>query len=396
MVTISEYLLTHRLRDYLDELAHFSSTRRLKKSLVYRGLKDEIERVAGGIEHGFYSPPGRPQKKPFYRIVAWNIERGLEFNGILQTLKHHPELSKGDIFLFSETDIGMARTQNLNVARELALVLGMNYFFAPSYLNLCKGNSVEDHIEGENALGLHGNAILSRYPMENLRIVPLKNCKDKMKGKEKRIGCQKSLVAEVDFPFKKVTVACVHLDAHSSQRQRGAQIKTVLDSLQGNPHPVLLGGDLNTSSYNARHAFFAFCGFWFKVFHGADRVIEDHYPYPHRFYDRHLFRRLREAGFGYEDFNEPGVGTLHYTVEDMRGNYLMQEVVPEWCRKVAENKLKKHGGKASFKLDWLAGRGLKPASPATGASPPKVIGGLKSAGKPVSDHDAIMVDVNIY
>lgn len=391
-----EYFLTHRLQDYWDQLSHFSSSRKLETSLVYRGLKNEIERVVNGIEYGFYAPPLPLDKKPFHRVVAWNLERGLEFDGILHTLKNHPELSTGDVYLFPETDIGMARTQNRNVARELAQALGMNYFFAPSYLNLCKGNSVENHIEGENSLGLHGNSVLSRYPLENLRIVPLKNCKDKMKGKEKRIGCQKTLLAEVVFPFKKVTVACVHLDAHSSARQRGNQIKTVLSALKKNPHPVLLGGDLNTSSYNARHAFFAFCGFWFKVFHGADRVIENHYPHPYRFYDRHLFGRLKEAGMNYIDFNQPGVGTLHYTVEDMRGNYLLQEVVPEWCRKVAENKLKKHGGKASFKLDWFAARGLKPADRKSGALPPKVIGGLKFAGKPISDHDAILVDVNIY
>lgn len=97
----------------------------------------------------------------------------------------------------------------------------------------------------------------------------------------------------------------------------------------------------------------------------------------------------------FEDFNEPGVGTLHYTVEDMRGNYLMQEVVPEWCRKVAENKLKNHGGKASFKLDWFAARGMKPANSNSGASTPKVIPGLTYGGRRVSDHDAIFVDVDI-
>lgn len=393
---MDEALLTHQLKDYFQGLSHFGSTKALERSLIYRGLKNEIERVAGGIEYGFYAPPIPLKKKPFYRVVAWNLERGLEFDGILHLLQNHPELSRGDVYLFSETDIGMARTQNRNVARELAGALGMNYFFAPSYLNLCKGNAVEDHVEGENSLSLHGNSLMSRYPLENLRIVSLANCKDKMKGKEKRIGCQKTLLAEVSFPFKKVTVACVHLDAHSSQRQRGRQTQTVLDALKENPHPVLLGGDLNTSSYNARHAFFAFCGFWFKVFHGADRVIEEHYTYPDRFYDRHLFRALRDAGMNYRDFNEPGVGTLHYTVEDMRGNYLLQEVVPEWCRKVAENKLKKHGGRASFKLDWFAARGLRSANGSSNAVAPKVVGGLRVAGKPVSDHDAIMVDVDVY
>src|SRR5690606_21333826 len=123
------------------------------------------------------------------------------------------------------TDIGMARSKNTNIAREMDLALKFNYFFAPSYLNLCKGNSVEGHFEGENAEALHGNAILSRYPISNLRIVPLKNCKDKMRGGEKRLGSQKALVADVAFPFRTVTVVTAHLDAHSSQRQRADQME---------------------------------------------------------------------------------------------------------------------------------------------------------------------------
>ena len=87
---------------------------------------------------------------------------------------------------------------------------------------------------------------------------------------------------------------------------------------------------------------------------------------------------------------------MHYTVEDMKGNYLMQEVVPEWCRRIAENTLKKHGGKASFKLDWFAGKGLKVANQDKGAIPPKVIPHLTHQGKPISDHDAILVDIDVY
>lgn len=392
----NESLLTHELKDYLDNLGKFHSLRKLHRSLLYKSLKEELERVTNEGEYGMYAPPLPYEKKPFFRLTAWNVERGVHFDGILHTLKHHAEISKSDVFLLTETDIGMARTQNRNVARELALELGMNYFFAPSYLNLCKGNSIEGHYEGDNELGLHGNAILSRYPIENLRMVPIKNCKDKMKGKEKRIGCQKALIADVNFPFKKVGVVCAHLDAHSSQRQRAHQMKTILKTLKKNRYPVLLGGDLNTSSYNARHAFFAFCGFWFKVFHGADTVIENHYPYPNRFYDRHLFKVLKRHELDFESFNELGTGTLHYTVEDMRGNYLMQEVVPEWCRRVAENKLKQHGGKTSFKMDWFAGKWLKPASTESGALPPKVIPHLTHHGKPVSDHDPILVDVDVY
>lgn len=390
-----ESLIDHSLTPHFGALGAFASTRRLEKSLVWRSLGRDIQKVMTGLEYGFYAPSVPAVRKPFYRAVGWNIERGMHFDGILGYLKNHPELSTADLLYLTETDIGMARSENRNVARELALELNMNYFFAPSYLNFCKGNLTEAHVDGDNTLGLHGNAILSRYPLENLRAVPLMNCKDKMRGHEKRVGGQKTLIVDVLFPARKVKAVLAHLDAHSSQRQRAAQMRSVLSALKDVTSPILIGGDWNTSTYNARHAFFAFLGFWNKVFRGVDYVIDEHYPYPYRFFDRFLFRELEREEFDYLDFNEIGVGTFHYDVEDINGNRLVREVVPEWCRRVMVNTLARHGGKVSLKLDWFAGRGLSVATD-QGASPPKVIPGLKSGGSRVSDHDPILVDIEIY
>lgn len=406
-----EKLLDHKLHSFMEHLSRYSSTRGLNRSGLYRKLQEEINKIIFGMEYGFYAPKTSLPRKKFYRVVAWNVERGIHFEGILRILKNFPEICDADIFLLTETDSGMVRSQNRNVAHDLASELKMNYFFAPSYLNLCVGNSVESYAKGEgvsgtvsfsqNKLGLHGNAILSRYPLENLRTVLLPNCKDKMKGKEKRLGCQKALAAEVSFPDQKVTMVCAHLDAHSSQKQRAWQMETILKHVDKSRHPILLGGDLNTSSYNTRNAFFAFCGFWNKVFKGADYVIQEHYPYPDRYFDKPLFDVLRKFRMQYEPFNELGRGTLHYHVDDLKGNYLVREVVPEWCRRVMEKKLRKHGGQVSMKLDWFAGRGLRPAfleerANPTGASPPKVMSGLNDGTKSLSDHDPILVDINIY
>lgn len=390
---LRESLLFHQLHEFLDTLGKLSSTKKLHNLALYQKLKKDIESVLNGIEYGFYALPS-PDKKPFYRAVAWNVERGIYLDGIIQTLKEHPQISNADLYLVTETDAGMARSRNKNVAREMALALGMNYFFAPSYLNLCKGNSVEAHYDGVNELGLHGNAILSRYPLEDLRIISLPNCKDKMKGKEKRLGCQKALIATVCLPSKKMTAVCAHLDAHSSHRQRAHQMKLILEAVKDDPNPVLLGGDLNTCTYNANHALFAFFGFWHKVFMGVDDVIDNHYPYPDRYFDRFLFKELKRYGMDYESLNEIGKGTLHYHVDDLKGNHLVKEVIPEWCRQIMEKTLRRHGGKVSLKLDWFAGKGIKAASQLPGASPPQVVSKLIKDGKPLSDHDAILLDFN--
>lgn len=388
--------LSHSLHDYLEVLARFSSTGQLQKSLLYRSLKAEIEQLMGGRESGTFAPPNGTKKKSFYRMVAWNIERGINLDAICEILGSHPEISMGDLFYLTEADFGMARSGNKNVTQELARRLELNYLYAPGYLNLSKGNSIEGHYEGMNEVGLHGNALLSRYPLENFRTLRLKNCRDKMRGREKRIGSQIALMADVRLPEKTITAVVVHLDAHSSQRQRAHQMKTVLDSIQDNPFPVLLAGDLNTNCYNTRHGLFAFFGFWNKVFRGVDDVIDNHYPYPDRYYDRWLFKTLRKYQFDYEHFNETGVGTLHYHVEDVAQNRLIQEVVPAWCRRIMEETLRRHGGSVSLKLDWFAAKGLKVASESVGATRPRVIPKLKSMAGRISDHDPILVDVDLY
>ena len=109
----------------------------------------------------------------------------------------------------------------------------MHYAFAPCYVNLSKGAGVEYDVEGENLLGLHGNAILSSYPIRNVRSIPLKNGKDKMAGREKRLGQQTAIVADVALPGKTLVAVSVHLDAQSSQPHRRDQMRDVLDGLRG-------------------------------------------------------------------------------------------------------------------------------------------------------------------
>ncbi|MBX7148416.1 endonuclease/exonuclease/phosphatase family protein [bacterium] len=388
-----ESLLRHHLNPIFPQLALHHSTSSILASPEYVAHETEIKAMTNGIEYGFYAPVNAP--KNFYRMTAWNLERGIMMDEQIDVLKNHPILKNSDVLFLTETDIGMARTHNRNVARDMAQALGMNYFFATSYLNLCKGNSIED-AEGDNELGLHGNALLSRYPISNMRIVPLFNCKDKMRGKEKRLGCQKGLVADIEFPQQTVTVAVAHLDAHSSQKQRAGQMELILKTLENNPYPVLVGGDLNTSTYDSSHAFYAFCGFWDKVFRGVRYIIEDHYPYPDRFYEKPLFDVFTGLGYDYKNFNALGVGTLHYTVDHIDKNKLIQEVVPGWCRRIMEETLRRNGGKVSLKLDWFAAKGLKIAPVGVeGAEPPMVIGGLKAGGEFLSDHDPIVVDIRL-
>src|SRR5690606_33114509 len=165
--------LEHELRPYFPELLKFGSTRELAAAPVYREIKPEMERIMNAVVgEEFAQPPGETPES--IRAVAWNLERGSVFEGIVEALKNDERL-RGDVFLFTELDHGMARSGNRFVAGELARELKLNYVFAPVYIALQKGSGVESEIEGENTTSIHGLAVFSKYPIKNVRTVALPN-----------------------------------------------------------------------------------------------------------------------------------------------------------------------------------------------------------------------------
>ena len=392
--------LNHNLHTHFPHFRRFRSTKDLEQSSLYWELRAEIDRVLNSYELSNPVPP--PPPEPFYRVVAWNIERGIHLEGILHLLKQHPTLSTADVLMVTETDIGMARSGNRNIARELAAALRMNYFFAPSYLNLAKGSGIEHEFSGDNALGIHGNAIVSRYPIEKPEVVVLKNAHDKMKGREKRLGSQRTLMASIAFPGRSVKVVCAHLDSRSQQRHRAAQMETILKQLESPQGPTLIGGDWNTSTYDSSTAFWAIFGFWVRVIMGTGNMIRNHYPHPDRWFERKLFQTLEKRGFDYRQANQTGGGTLHYSVKDIAQFKNLREWVPRWCFHFIEWALAPHGGECHLKLDWFATRGLPVVrenevnSTRKGTSrDPHIVGPLQYRGEKVSDHDAIMLDFRL-
>jgi endonuclease/exonuclease/phosphatase family metal-dependent hydrolase len=387
--------LDHELQPYFSELAQFPSTKALEASPLYAKLRLEIERVLGGIVQEDFAPrsPAKSTHHPFIRATAWNIERGLRLDSIIRVFKEHPVLSQSDVLLLTELDYGMARTDNRFVARELAETLGLNYVFAPCYINMNKGSGLEVHTTGENTQALHGNALFSRYPLRNAHSLALPNGKDKMKGNEKRMGRQVAAIADVELPTGTARMVSLHLDAHSTQRHRQRQMKLVLDHLENlRPQlPVLIGGDWNTSTYNSRRALYSITGFFRRVMMGVGHVIENHYLHPERWFERALFKELEKRGYDYRNLNEDGVGTLPYDVRDLAVNTNMGDWVPRWCFWFLNRALEPYGGRCSLKLDWFAGKGIKPDS----ENRPRVIGNLDDAAGKLSDHDAIVVDFAI-
>jgi len=385
--------LFHTLNRHFPELLKFNSSIDLEASELFRSIRPQVERVMQAIDLGRYSDRREPLSEGFIRATAWNIERGNEFEGQLKILAGHPDIGRSDVLLLTELDHGMARSRNRHVAKELAKALRMNYAFAPSYINLEKGSGLETDISGENRESLHGNAVFSPHPLEDPFIIRLQNGKDKMKGKEKRLGSQAAVGATVRHPFGPFRAVSIHLDAHSTQKHRADQMLMILDHIETlSPRlPVLLGGDWNTATYNSSNAFFTIMGYWKRVFMGVRNVIRNHFPYPDRYFEKELFTLLERRGFSYKDLNVPGGCTLHYDVADLAANGRMADWIPFWCFWFINWALAANNGRCSLKLDWFAGRCIEPS----GSDACRIAWEVHDRKNPLSDHDPILLNFKL-
>lgn len=392
--TQSPKVLEHDLNHYFPELLKFESIKETEKSAVYQKIKPTVERILNAVVQENFSETFRSEnisQSPAISAIAWNIERGNAFEGILDALKNHADLKDKDLYLLTELDYGMARSKNRFVAQELARELKLNYVFAPVYIALQKGSGIEAEVEGENTNSIHGLAMFSRYKIKNAHAVPLPNGKDKMRGKEKRLGYLRALIADIEHPLGDFRAVTTHLDAHCSRKHRHLQMKIILDHLETLPHlPTVIGGDWNTTTFNSQNSTRAILGYWRRVFMGPKRVVKNHFPFPDRYFERGLFKELERRGFDYQNLNEQGVGTLHYDVQSIEKNTNLRDWVPQWCFPFIFWAAGRVGGRVSVRLDWFAGKGIQPIGK------PKTIGHLKDvSGTPLSDHDAIGLDFTL-
>lgn len=395
-------LLEHDLNRYFPQLLQFESTKELISSPVVEEIREEAERILNAVvvsepvATGSFSQTENAvaiARGSDIRALAWNIERGSVFEGIVDALQGHQDLKDKDVLLLTELDHGMARSGNRFVAREIAERLGVNYAFAPVYIALQKGSGVESEMEGENTLSIHGLAMFSKWSMRNVHAVALPNGKDKMWGKEKRLGYLRALFADIEHPAGTFRAVTIHLDAHCSRAHRKRQIELILDHLDTlEPIPTLIGGDWNTTTFNSQSSTRAIMGYWRRVFMGPKNVAKNHLPHPEKYFERPLFELIESRGYNYKTLNNVGSGTLHYHVESIEKNTNLRDWVPEWCFPFIFWAANRVGGHVSGRLDWFAGKGIKVAA----GTRPKTIGKLtNSENVPLSDHDAISLDFSL-
>ncbi len=286
------------------------------------------------------SDSGRTPLKPtvpavgkILRVAQWNIERGLEFdairlaftdskqfNGLMEDKGSKADdktrdeifeqlrvLQQSDLIVLNEVDWGMNRTRFRNVAAELADAFGMNYAYGVEFVEVDPitmgidqqvvvqevqeaysepGQDRDEMLayvkqimtpDPQRYKGLHGTAILSRYRLDNVRLIPFTtrahdwyadekkvSIPEKVEGKvsaavfkeqlvrQVRRGGRMMLLADIsdaDFPSGKVTVVATHLEDVTTPANRQKELQEILDRIQGVDHPVILTGDMNTSTH---------------------------------------------------------------------------------------------------------------------------------------------------
>jgi len=163
------------------------------------------------------------------KIMSYNVHGCMGMDGTISAeriarviARHQP-----DVIALQELDSGRVRSQGINQANRIAGYLGMKYHFHPVFF----------HQEGSS-----GNAILSCYPLEMIKVGILPN-QDKRRIYEPR----GALWVSLEFQGAKIHIINTHLSIWP--RERMGQMRELLSKkwigLQDQNDPLILCGDFN-------------------------------------------------------------------------------------------------------------------------------------------------------
>ena len=178
------------------------------------------------------------------RIVSWNVNRGLQLDGVLDFLTD----ASADLILLQEVDVNARRTHHRNVAREIARTLRMNYVFGCEFEELTQGN--------HNSPAYHGQATLSRLPIAESRILRFGRQSGFWRPRwyvptipkfQRRLGARMALVSHIACFGNRLVVYNVHLESRGNDNLRCSQLAETLDDARqyGSDVPVIVAGDFN-------------------------------------------------------------------------------------------------------------------------------------------------------
>ncbi len=377
-------------------LRSFKTLAELRRSPFFAERGAQIESILSTPEvHS--RPTAAPRLCSFVRVVQWNLEKGKRWERVIELLKSEERLKWADVLLLNEADLGMLRSGNVHVASEVAAALEMNLAFGPAHIELTKGTEGEAILTGENRASLQGNAVLSRFPIIEAKIVRLPACFDPFEFHEKRYGGRNCVWAKLRVGAQSIWVGATHLEVRNTPRCRALQMKHLLMTRPGGrEESCLVGGDLNTNGF-AR-------GTVWRTFRSIARLllrdtnlVKEELRHPERRTEP-LFRVMEQAGFEYERLN-----SFEATASAPIGGLEDAGLLPGFIVRPVRRRLERYGGYLTFKLDWLLGRQVHALrsgemnDPASGvvSSDPGCVFVERTGAARLSDHNPIFADVRL-
>ena len=276
--------------------------------------------------------PAAPLAFPF-TVAAWNLERCLFPDASAAKIA----ATKSQVVLLSEMDSGMARTAQAHTTAEVAAALGMAFAYGIEFIELGLGSETELEFctEDHNRAGFHGNAILAATALNRpfLLRLPGQRFWFLSGGDQPRLGERMAIGALIQTETGPIVMVSTHLESNADAAQRAAQMQALIDALDANfpGFPLLIGGDLNTGNHIG--------GDW---------------------RDEKLFDQASGRGFALHGGPDSSMTTR-------------PSLITRWPDR-------------AMKLDWFLTRGVQ-------VTESHIVTSLDHAGRPLSDHDMIVLEI---
>ena len=190
--------------------------------------------------HALVGEPARVNRLPpsdgRLTVASWNIAQGARYENVRDALN----ALSADIYLLQEVDTGVRRSDYRNVARDLAHDLGLNWVFAGEFQEIGQSR--------RGAPALTGQAVLSRYPIQDGFVLPFENQANlrwRLDPLQPRRGGRMALRTESGG----VLLYNAHIESAKDNAFRFKQVNEVLSNYLESDRldrPVVFAGDFNT------------------------------------------------------------------------------------------------------------------------------------------------------
>ena len=337
-------------------MARYPTLRALRGAREGALLQSRAQALLAGVRR--YAPrtePAAAQDSAHLRVIQWNVEHGNWYAPLERALLTHPRLAGADLVLCNEIDLGMGRAGNRDVTGDLADALGLHGVWAPLFLESTLGRD-DDILAARgrvNEESLFGVAVLSRWPLGEVRVVPLPGPDELLFSLERLVGRYAALIVEVLHPRGTFVAVGAHLEVHRTRDDRARQIATVVEALAAEHRPVVFAGDFNTHTFDRGRPLSTLTGAW-PLLTWPLPALRERLLHPDRGRNREsLFSALAAGGFAWEPYadHQPTLRVRFDRLTELQG------LPPALATRVHRG-LAWAEKRAQLRLDWVCARGF--------------------------------------